>query len=77
MRLHGRLAPAGPVVQGRTYTKDPATSDKIKNQRLEFMQSKFGEHPDLLEKMCPAYPPNASRPVLVDAHYERVRRPVT
>jgi 4-hydroxyacetophenone monooxygenase len=36
---------------------------------IEFLRSKLGDRPDLLEKMIPAHPPMSARPVIVDADY--------
>ena len=36
---------------------------------LEFLQRKFADHPELVEKMLPVAPPFSSRPVLVDSDY--------
>ena len=68
MRLRGRWL-HGPVIQGRTFTRDSEVMDRIRKHRLAFLEYKLGDHPDLLEKMLPAYPPNASRPVLVDEKF--------
>jgi 4-hydroxyacetophenone monooxygenase len=59
----------GPEILGKAFTKDPETTERITAQRLAFMRSKLGEHPELLEKMRPANPPMSSRPVLVDIEY--------
>ena len=70
-----RYHPAGMV---KAFEVDPdfddphavsATNKKIREQRLAFMQSKFADRPDLLEKMIPVAPPMSSRPVLVDREY--------
>ena len=42
---------------------------EIREQRIAFMESKFGDRPDLMEKMIPVAPPMSSRPVLVDRDY--------
>ena len=42
---------------------------QIREQRIAFMESKFGDRPDLMEKMIPVAPPMSSRPVLVDRDY--------
>ena len=59
----------GPAIQGRVFDRDPAVSERVRSQRLEFMQEKLGTRPDLLQRMLPCYPPHASRPVLVDREY--------
>jgi 4-hydroxyacetophenone monooxygenase len=46
-----------------------AVNKRIRDQRIEFMRSKFAGRPDLLEKMLPVAPPMSSRPVLVDQDY--------
>jgi 4-hydroxyacetophenone monooxygenase len=43
-----------------------ATNKTIRDQRVEFLQKKFADRPDLLEKMLPVAPPFSARPVLVD-----------
>ncbi|MDT5085447.1 MAG: 4-hydroxyacetophenone monooxygenase [Mycobacterium sp.] len=43
-----------------------AINKTIRDQRVEFLQKKFADHPDLFEKMLPVAPPFSSRPVLVD-----------
>ncbi len=52
---------------------DPHTvsplNKQIREQRIAFMESKFGDRPDLMEKMLPVAPPMSSRPVLVDRDY--------
>jgi 4-hydroxyacetophenone monooxygenase len=60
---------SGPNIQGRIFNRDSELSDKMRELRMEFLRLKLGDHPDLVEKMLPKYPPNASRPVLVDAKY--------
>ncbi len=53
--------------------RDPHTvsagNKRMRDQCLDFMQRKFRDRPDLLEKMLPVLPPMTSRPVLVDAEY--------
>ena len=55
------------------YQDDPhavsAYNKIVRDQRIEFMQSKFADRPDLMEKMLPVAPPNSSRPVLMDRKY--------
>jgi len=51
------------------YTHPTALSagnKRVLDQRLEFMQSKFADRPDLMEKMLPEAAPLSARPVLVD-----------
>lgn len=68
----------GPESLRKVFEVDPdfedpharsALNKRIRDQRVEFMQRKFAEHPDLFEKMLPVAPPMSSRPVLVDADY--------
>jgi 4-hydroxyacetophenone monooxygenase len=65
----------GPTNLQTTFTIDPEfrdpytlspTNKKIRDQRIEFMRSKFARRPDLLEKMLPDAPPMSARPILVD-----------
>jgi 4-hydroxyacetophenone monooxygenase len=65
----------GPTNLHKTFTIDPdfqdphtlsPTNKKIRDQRIEFMRSKFASRPDLLEKMRPDAPPMSARPILVD-----------
>ncbi len=65
----------GPTNLQATFTIDPEfqdphtlsqTNKKIRDQRIAFMQSKFAERPDLLERMLPEAPPMSARPILVD-----------
>ena len=55
------------------YNEDPdAVSEynkRIRDERIAFMKSKFGDRTDLLEGMLPSAPPGSSRPVLVDRRY--------
>jgi 4-hydroxyacetophenone monooxygenase len=44
-------------------------NQQIRDKRIAFMQSKFADRPDLMEKMTPVAPPLSSRPVLVDRNY--------
>ena len=62
----------------RAQTADPdfddpyavsASNKRIRDGRIAFMESKFGDRPDLLEKMLPSAPPNSSRGVIVDRKY--------
>ena len=46
-----------------------AYNKRIRDARIEFMKSRFGDRPDLLEKMLPTAPPGSSRQVLVDRDY--------
>ncbi len=68
----------GPEGLGAAFTADPAFKDvharsavnkRARDARLEFLQRKFADHPDLAEKMLPIAPPFSSRPVLVDSDY--------
>ncbi len=42
---------------------------RARDSRLEFLQRKFADHPEMMEKMLPVAPPFSSRPVLVDSDY--------
>ena len=44
-------------------------NQQIRDKRIAFMQSKFADRPDLMEKMTPVAPVLSSRPVLVDRDY--------
>jgi 4-hydroxyacetophenone monooxygenase len=68
LRFRGRWL-HGPNIQGRLFDSDPRVNGPIQEQRLAFMRRKFAGHPELFDKMLPGYPPNASRPVLVDEEY--------
>jgi 4-hydroxyacetophenone monooxygenase len=59
----------GPNILGHIFDKDPQVNEPIREQRLEFMRRKFADHPELMDKMAPSYPPMASRPVLIDEEY--------
>lgn len=59
----------GPAVLGRIFSNDPEITEKLRGDRLRFIEQKLGNNPDLVAKMTPNYPPNASRPVLVDEAY--------
>jgi 4-hydroxyacetophenone monooxygenase len=68
----------GPDGLGAAFTADPAFKDaharsamnkRARDSRLEFLQRKFADHPEMLEKMLPVAPPFSSRPVLVDSDY--------
>jgi len=52
-----------------TY-KDPharsAFNKKLRDDRVAYIREKLASRPDLIEKMIPAYPPLASRPITVD-----------
>ena len=68
LRFRGRWL-HGPNILGHIFDRDPEISERMREQRLAFMRQKFADRPDLFEKMLPNYPPNASRPVLVDRQY--------
>jgi 4-hydroxyacetophenone monooxygenase len=64
-----------PDVAAAVFAVDPEFHDEhslsalnhdIREQRLEFLRSKFADRPDLLEKMIPKAPPMSARPVNVD-----------
>jgi 4-hydroxyacetophenone monooxygenase len=66
----------GPDSLGAAFTADPAFKDvharsavnkRARDSRIEFLQRKFADHPELAETMLPIAPPFSSRPVLVDS----------
>jgi 4-hydroxyacetophenone monooxygenase len=68
----------GPDGLGAAFTADPAFKDvharsamnkRARDSRLEFLQRKFADDPEMVEKMLPSAPPFSSRPVLVDSDY--------
>ncbi|MPY93180.1 MAG: SidA/IucD/PvdA family monooxygenase [Acidimicrobiia bacterium] len=68
----------GPEGVGAAFSADPEFQDvharsamnkRAREQRLAFMQRKFANRPELVEKMLPVAPPFSSRPVLVDSEY--------
>lgn len=68
----------GPESLRKVFEIDPEFDDpharsalnkRIREQRLEFMQRKFADRPDLMAAMLPEAPPMSARPVLVDADY--------
>src|SRR4029450_12499209 len=46
-----------------------AMNKRARDARLEFMQRKFADHPELMEQMLPVAPRCSSRPVLGDSDY--------
>ncbi|MCW2539387.1 MAG: Flavin-containing monooxygenase-like protein [Frankiales bacterium] len=67
-----------PDVTMKIFGIDPTFSDPhatsavnkvVRDQRIEFMRTKFADHPELVETMLPVAPPMSSRPVLVDRNY--------
>ncbi len=67
-----------PGVSGASLAIDPefddpytvsATNKRVRDDRIEFMRSKFADRPDLMEKMLPDVPPFSIRPVFVDRDY--------
>jgi 4-hydroxyacetophenone monooxygenase len=46
-----------------------AANKAVRDQRLAFMRSKFGDNLELIATMTPPAPPGATRPVLVDPTY--------
>ena len=68
----------GPDSLGAAFTADPTFKDvharsavnkRARDSRLEFLERKFADHPEMVEKMLPVAPPFSSRPVLVDSDY--------
>lgn len=68
----------GPDVLGKLFEIDPAFKDehtvsaeskRMRDMCMEFLGRKFGNRPDLYEKMIPKAPPMTSRPILVDPEY--------
>jgi 4-hydroxyacetophenone monooxygenase len=46
-----------------------ATNKRVRDDRINFMRTKFADRPDLMEKMLPDVPPFSIRPVFVDREY--------
>jgi 4-hydroxyacetophenone monooxygenase len=68
----------GPYLSGPLREVDPtfdhpharsAVNKRLRDERVAFIERKFASRPDLIEKMVPAFPPYARRPVMVDADY--------
>ncbi|MCW0212065.1 MAG: NAD(P)/FAD-dependent oxidoreductase [Pseudonocardia sp.] len=68
----------GPHVQSLAFDVDPdwkdphtrsALNQRIREQRLAFMERKLGDHPELKAAMLPPHPPMSARPVAVDSEY--------
>lgn len=68
----------GPQGIGKAWSIDPEYPDqeigsellaRLREQRIEFMRSKFVDRPDLLEAMTPVARPMAARPVVIDTDY--------
>jgi len=54
-----------------------AVNKRLRDERLRFIESKFPDRPDLVDKMVPPHPPYATRPVQVDrdhCYYDAVQR---
>jgi 4-hydroxyacetophenone monooxygenase len=66
----GATAPANEIDQ---EFDDPfavsAANKQLRDQRVDFMRSKFAGRPDLMEKMLPGAPPLSARPILIDSRY--------
>jgi 4-hydroxyacetophenone monooxygenase len=65
-----------PSMANAVFGRDPEFSDEhalselnklVREQRLEFLQDRLGDRPDLLEAMTPVAPPFTARPVVVDS----------
>lgn len=69
-RAHGRVAEPDEIDPD---FQDPyaisALNKQVRDQRIAFIQSKFGDRPDLMEKMVPSNPPYSSRNVIIDPKY--------
>ncbi len=46
-----------------------AVNNRLRDERIAFIERKFAERPELIEKMIPVYPPWSRRPVQVDSDY--------
>lgn len=42
---------------------------RLREERLQFLRTKFVDRPELVDKMLPTAPPMSSRPVLIDENY--------
>jgi 4-hydroxyacetophenone monooxygenase len=60
------------------FTADPdfhdphaasAANKRVRDASVDFLHSKLGDRPDLMEKMLPPVPPGSARPVAVDREY--------
>ncbi len=67
-----------PAVSAASLSIDPDFHDphtvseinrRVRDDRIDFMRSKFVGRPDLMEKMLPNVPPFSIRPVFVDREY--------
>jgi 4-hydroxyacetophenone monooxygenase len=74
-RTHWLTSPylSGPLREVDLTFDDPharsAVNKRMRDERIAFIEHKFASRPDLIEKMIPAYPPFARRPVQVDTDY--------
>ncbi len=68
----------GPYLSGPLREVDPsfdhpharsAVNKRLRDERVAFIERKFASQPDLIQRMIPAYPPYARRPVQVDSDY--------
>ncbi len=68
----------GPYLSGPLREVDPtfdhpharsAVNKRLRDERVAFIERKFESQPDLIERMIPAFPPYARRPVQVDSDY--------
>ena len=68
----------GPYLSGPLREVDPtfdhpharsAVNKRLRDERIAFIERKFESRPDLIERMIPAFPPYARRPVQVDSDY--------
>lgn len=71
----------GPDVNAEAFDVDPEFDDphavsahnkRVRDERIAFLQHKFTERPELVEKMIPQHPPMSARPVVVDEEYSIV-----
>jgi 4-hydroxyacetophenone monooxygenase len=72
---------AGPEVARRSIDIDPDFDDphtrsaynkRIRDGRIEFLERKLADRPELVAKMLPEHPPFSARPVLCDSEYSIV-----
>jgi 4-hydroxyacetophenone monooxygenase len=74
-RTNWLLSPylSGPMREVDPTFKDPharsAVNKRLWDDRVGFIERKFANRPELIEKMIPPHPPFSTRPVQVDSEY--------
>jgi 4-hydroxyacetophenone monooxygenase len=74
-RTNWLLSPylSGPMREVDPTFKDPharsAVNKRLWDDRVRFIERKFANRPELIEKMIPPHPPFSTRPVQVDSDY--------